>query len=468
MSTFGKVLAVLNLLGAAGLVYFASVDYARRQAWAHSFIRHEAVVTGVPLDEKELDSANQPMVERFSEDDLRNMFSSVGNPVKTQREEFDRVKRELDEKVSAAAQSKVMQTSVLSRILLHLTDAYHEREQLLACRVHFANDQAAQALKERCRLAVKTALAAPANPDLPEKSFAELFRAAFHSQAGEPAEAFLTLFLDGYRDPNRRELDRKAAGGVSVDAAFDSAVDRQRMALERRYQVALAEASGTSPDQEARKAPDLGAQKAAIARLLFGVAPFLAEDHVFSANGSAEDKQLLSNPPSFAEYQNRLVNTKAYKDRISRMLVVCGLRSTLGAFGDRTAGLRRLHDYVQGSLAQERQQFVADHGFVVELIREQGGLVKAEQNLINENKERLTAFETIVKERIAEITQVKEEYGKARATTAAEAKKLRDLTEQVLDLRLKIRSAIEANEKGEESIRQLEKQARDLDRRKGE
>jgi hypothetical protein len=65
MSLFGKILAVLNLLGAAGLIYFASADYAKRQAWAHAYTRAELLLNGIPLDEKELDSSSQLAVERL-------------------------------------------------------------------------------------------------------------------------------------------------------------------------------------------------------------------------------------------------------------------------------------------------------------------------------------------------------------------------------------------------------------------
>src|SRR5262249_10474953 len=106
--------------------------------------------------------------------------------------------------------------------------------------------------------------------------------------------------------------------------------------------------------------------------------------------------------------------------------------------------------------------------FIISRIRAQASLVKGEQDLINDSKGRLSSYDTVVKERMAEIKQLKEEYGKSRDVTADEAKKLRELAQQVLDLRLRIRDAIDANEKGEERIRQLEKQVRDLDRRKGD
>jgi hypothetical protein len=148
------------------------------------------------------------------------------------------------------------------------------------------------------------------------------------------------------------------------------------------------------------------------------------------------------------------------------MLVVCGLRSTLTAVSDRTAAVRRLNDYAQNATVEERQQFVNDHNFRLTVVREMAGLVKGEQNLIAENKERLLGYETVGKERMAEIALLKEEYTQSRASTAKEVANLRDLSQQVLDLRLKIRDALEATEKSEEQIRSLEKQIRDKDRAK--
>lgn len=300
----------------------------------------------------------------------------------------------------------------------------------------------------------------PGPANLPETPLHTAFRTAFRAQPGEPAESFVTLLLRGIPD------DRAKAAAVNLDAAFDAAVEEQWKVLDQMYKAQLAEPTGESPDPNAPgKRPDTGIQKAAIARVLLGTAPFLSEEAIFTDSSRGNDKQVLEKASSLGDYQQKLVSSDTYKQMVNRTLVVCGLRASLGALTERIGGVRRLNDYVQNSMAQERLQFISDHAFILTQIRTQAELVRLEQTLINGSKERLVSAETVIKERKTEIEQLQGEYTKAKTATAEELKKLQDLTQQVLDLRLRIRDAIDANEKGESRIRDLEKQIRDLDRR---
>ncbi len=458
MSLFGKILVVLNLLGAAGLVYVSSLDYAMRQSWAHAYVRGELILRGLPLDEKELDSSFQAAVERLSEADYSEMFRTVGGrPVQTQMQEFNAVKQRVDERVAKAGEGineearRVGQTLVYARVLLSLTDAYLEREQMLTIRWYYNSMDSFQQLKARCAAAVKQALL-PGPPDLPERPFYDAFRAAFNAQRGPSAEVFATLFLRNY------PLNRQQAAQVNFEQAFAQAVEMQRAGLELRFKEAVDNALERSSDGESKKQ--------AIAHFLYGVAPFLAEESLATEGANAEDLGMIGNlSPLSAEYHRVLVNTKTYRDQISRMLVVCGLRATLMAITQRTSDLRRMNEYAQNSAAQEQQRFVNDHNFVISVIREQAALVKGEQMLINENKERLVGYDVVAKERKAEIAQLTEDYKQLRASTAEEAAKLRQKSQEVLELRLRIRQAIEATERGEERIRALENRIRLLDQR---
>jgi hypothetical protein len=453
MSLFGKILAVLNLLGAAGLIYFASADYSKRQAWAHAYMRGELLLTGLPLDDKELDSSSQPVVDRLGEADLADMFKSAGGrPVSTQAQELEAVKGQLGSLLSATEQNKPQQTALLGRILLPLADSYLEREQMLAARANFGTDQAFQNLRGRCAAALKQAT----DPNTPNKPFRESFRVAFHSLPGEPAEYFVSLLLRNYTD------DRRAAAAVNLDQAIDQAMTAQLAGLTQRYNAVVNEASGLAPD-ESRKAPDAASRKAAIARLLFGLCVSLTEQAFAtdSADAGEADRQRLAAARTPAERQSLLIQTEAFNQRFTRMLVVCGLRAALTAVSERGAAVRRLYDYAQNATAEERQQFVNDHNFRLSVVREMASLVKGEQQLIGENKERLLGYETVGRERAAEIAQLKEEYSQMRASTAKEVANLRDLSRQVLDLRVMIRNALETTERNEEQIRALEKQIRD-------
>src|SRR5262245_35825117 len=121
MSLTGKILTLMNMMGAIGLVCLASLDYGKRQSWAHSVFLYEMVIDGLPLDETEVDNENVPIVDRYVEDTVKNLFTSVGGTeVTTQKKEVERVKGPLDSKIQGvAAQGPVPQSYLLARILLY-------------------------------------------------------------------------------------------------------------------------------------------------------------------------------------------------------------------------------------------------------------------------------------------------------------------------------------------------------------
>jgi chromosome segregation ATPase len=161
-----------------------------------------------------------------------------------------------------------------------------------------------------------------------------------------------------------------------------------------------------------------------------------------------------------------LIATQTYEHLVNRMLVICGMKSGVTAISQRASALSRLGDYITGAVTEERQQFTFDHASRIEQLRELAVLVKREQTLINENKEQLAGFETVVRERMKEIEILQAELKKQRADTAEAMKKLREMSQEVLDSRLKIRDAILANENGERRIREMEKQIRELKAKK--
>ena len=126
MSLFGKILALLNIFGACGLVVCAMLDYGKRQTWAYSYYRHELVFNGLPLSPEERDAENHPLVDRLGEELSSEIFKDLGgNPVVTQVQEVERIKTILDAKIEAG-QSKSAQAYTLARILLPLADNYRE------------------------------------------------------------------------------------------------------------------------------------------------------------------------------------------------------------------------------------------------------------------------------------------------------------------------------------------------------
>ncbi len=457
MSLAGKILAVLNLLGAIGLAYLASQDYATRQTWAHEVFRAGLLINGLPVEKTELGEDGEPIYPRLNGGGKDSPLANLGpalDPL-TQEAEVERVKRELDAKIDAAGQDPVEQTRLLARILLPLTDAPHEREQLLACRLNLQTQKEVAELRARMQNAFKEALQqGPAN--LPEKPFSLAFRDAMRRQEvkaknAEPADTFVSMFLRKVPD------DRAKAKGVNFDQVWTETISAQVEMLKARYDRLFNEARG-EPGENVKTGQE--GRRAAIARLLFGLAPFQAEESILGDAGKQQEQaQLNAAAVNFVSYQLTLLSTPTYDATLKRATAVCGLRAMVGAISERALAVRRIGDYVQQAMTQERQQFVYDNLSVIEQLREQANLVRGEQSVINENKDRLAGYDTVVKERQKEIEALKGDFEKMRADNAQRAGKLRDLTQQVLDLRVRIRDAIAANEQGERRLRELERQA---------
>lgn len=457
MSLFGKILALLNIFGALGLVYVAMLDYGKRQSWAYSYYRHELVLKGLPLAPDERDTENQPLVDRLGEELPGELFGAVGgNPVSTQVQEVERVQALIDGKLQVA-QSKPAQTYFLARALLPLADYYPEREQLLACQAHLGTPAGVALLEKRCEDASRIPVR-PVAEGQPEKSFGDAFRQAFRTQGGEPAEYLVTLVLTKLVDEKGKPTATK------VRDAFAAAIEAQHADLDGRYRQLFADARGTSTKTASDTQASTAAQRTAVARLLFGVSIFLAEEEILTDESKADLKKRLAASADRAAYQQALVETVPYRINVRRTYTVCGIEKGLEAIGERAAVLRGLGGYVEQSFGQERLRFSFDYAAIIAQLREQAAVVREEQLRIAGNKTKLADYEQVVRLRTKEIADLEMDLKKSREETAKEIGKLRVLGENVLGLRLRIRDAIRDNERGEKRIRELERQVRDLER----
>ena len=482
MSLFGKILAILNIFGAAGLVYLATMDYSKRQAWAYNRLRNEIILTGLPLDDAEQAPNGATVVGLFGDYSLGLIFKPVGgDPVRTQLQEVGRVKDKLDAKILAAEKDKRTQTLLLARILLPLADDHLEREQLLACRWHLATEPTAAAFKKRYLDAFREAVKPPPAGEEKPMTFEQAFRTAVRAQGGQPSEAFTSLLVKALPD------DRAKAKGVDIAKVFDDVAETQRQQLVSRYGSLFAtaltgpvpgavkkaadaadaqEAAGKqlTDDQKklvAEKRRPIEAQKAYVAQLLTGLCLFLAEDAIDANPTLAPRVQPL--PHDGAAYGQALVDSNVYRNMIKRVQVVCGLRAALDAFTADTVVLRKLAEGLDATVAEERQQFVADHTVIVEQIRQRAALLQQELAHKAESERKLTVQEELVKKRKVDVKQAEDEYAELRSKTAESAAALRKITQDLLNDRVKNRDLIRLAEESEKAIRELEKKIRELE-----
>jgi hypothetical protein len=98
MTIFGKILAVLNILAAAGFAFLALKNHSVRQAWAYAAYSHDRAMHGQPIQDQYVDS-RLPR-ERYLADKalapeseaLKAQFGGAGQPVNTQKKELENLK----------------------------------------------------------------------------------------------------------------------------------------------------------------------------------------------------------------------------------------------------------------------------------------------------------------------------------------------------------------------------------------
>jgi hypothetical protein len=435
MSLFGKILAVLNIIGAIALFYFAAVNYGKRQSWAYSVLRHDLVLGGLPLDDREKDFQGQPIVGMLGAESLNSIFAGVTGPqVKTQIEEVDRVKAAIDGRISSQQDVRA-KTYLLARALLPLSATYLEREELIACRTYLASDATFKVLQARYERALKEGLAGMS----PQRTFEEAFLYSLRTQGGEPNDAFSTLLL--------AQFPPKVDNNLKLADFMTKALDVQRQHLQARLDKRFAQAKKSADVQEGMPP---NAQRLSIARLLFALCTFQADDP------SASDPSLKGADPSTTDYASKLIKTKAWEDNVRRVYVISGLRMTLAAIGDEAAQLRKLAEGVTASQREEQLTFVLDNAIQIEELRERAELVRTELARIADNERKLTEQEALVKKTRIKVAEVEKELKEARAQTAEALTELRNLSERVRDKRVELRDAISKAEAAERKIVELE------------
>jgi len=143
MPLFAKVLAFLNVLAAGAFIYLASIDYAKRREWSYEVFRHQLVLDGLPVDERDTgpvtsgkeddkDSARRVVEPIYQElpEDVFNLFDlgSAGEPiVLTQKKEVElareKAKAEIRKLEGEARRNK------LRALLLAQAQSFEEREK---------------------------------------------------------------------------------------------------------------------------------------------------------------------------------------------------------------------------------------------------------------------------------------------------------------------------------------------------
>jgi hypothetical protein len=254
MSVFGKFMAVLNFLGVVAVFIMAFLVYSKHKSWAYANYRHDLFMKGLPLTKADTDLQDyQRYLDLGSPrgGTLSELFPQ--EPVTTQVDEVDRIKKSLDSTLAGVNSNREAHMDVLARTLLPLAQSNREREALLTVDKVCSHEKARAELKAKMQAAHQKALAQVRGD--PKKTFVEEFAKAMRlpspNPVFDPMKPKLTppkgIAVEADTEPRRPFEDtfvRIMQPDLNKDfnAAFEETLDSVRNDLKQQYDAAFEEA----------------------------------------------------------------------------------------------------------------------------------------------------------------------------------------------------------------------------------
>lgn len=421
MSILGKILAILNVLAVIGVLALLAMDYAKRQTWAHAVFRQQLVITGLPVDDNDVDGQGHKLADDLTPATLQDIFKG-SSPVKTQLDEVKRVQNELNGKIQSAGDKK-KQLYVLARILTPLALTGEQREQLLAYQAYLRDEASFKRLSDLLA-AADTAARQPPPRDKRAKSYEEGFRdyigGQFIDSPGPLAEAFLAV--------------EKAAPQTPVPQAIEQSLDPQLAQLQGQFEQAFREALTQKPPSEGVKSDSPAQQRRIIAHLLFCLTDALPDE----AAGAAPKLDLMENP----QYR--------------RFITVVGVREAVRAVNDEAALLKEMAVEVEQLGKRDLLTFAAQHHKVVDMVQDKARLVERHGLALARKQKELETHAADLSRRRLDVEYYNKQLEQARRDTAGHLKELRAMNDALFNERVKLREATEKNQQLEKDIRKME------------
>lgn len=417
MSLLGKILAFVNIFAVLGVLALLSMNFIKRQNWEYAVFREDLMIDGLPLDGTEKDALQQVVAEKIGKDTQQDLFkqTSPNTPVTTQEAEVQRVKQQLDSQVQAAGDKKI-QIAAYARILTPMAETIEQRTRLIAYQTYLQKDEMFGVLKARLQAAHKAATAPPP-PEGKAPSYEVRFRESlaltFSDPPGPFGEEFLTVM--------------KAAPNTDFDKALEQSLDNQLTQLQGQYDQMFKNVSQSTGTGQAAAAT----RKRAIARLLFNMTEILL-------------------PPGDANLD--LASNPAYK----RFFIVVGVKAALEAINDQANVLQGLAFESASERLRERYIFADEHRKEVDLVLEKKVEVDEQKTILAQKKKEAEDHVTSLAKRRLDVKFYEDQLAVERRKTAKHLEEMRQVSDQLLAERVKLRNKFEDNQKLEKQIRTLE------------
>jgi hypothetical protein len=448
MSVFGKILLVMNLIGAAALAWFAVQVYSKRQVGEYAALAYELELRGLPIDEEDLDEQGLPLVNRLADPDdpaqpsaiLTYLFSSVGgNPVRTQVEEVKQLQGRVEEKLAATKGQPIAGGYALAEFLLPFAESTIENDQYVAARAHLADAKAYEALlkryqdardvavgilkdeEENAKDAVKRGLKKPT-----PRPVDDAFRLAFRAQPGLPA-TWITHHIARSLPPTLAELENVKSDQIKTK--FDAALTAQLAQFDASKDQLFADATVKVADKKATR----DTQRANIARLLFGLSQYAP---------LAKDEQTRTT-------------------MLGRLLVISGIQVGRGAITQRSQIVRDLELASEQVAEEERAAFLRDQSSQLEFARDRATQVRVAQRDLGDVQADIAQQKANLEKKegpMGDVAKAQKKYADAVARSLEALTDLQRISAKLLEDRTKARDMIGLMQEREKRIQELEKQ----------
>jgi hypothetical protein len=424
MSLLGKILAVLNVFGVIGFVLLAGMVYAKRQSWSHAVFRQDLATNGLPLQGDEVDPQGFAVADRFSDQDRKELFPAGEQP-QSQEAEVRSLQGTVTGRVRALSGDPRAQMLLCTTVLEPFALTAAEQERYAAYRKYLASLEDLKRLRDQLQRAFEAAQKTMRQPpaDRQPRKFRQVFNEALYLDAGWSGGPFVDGLFAALPagDPARLTV-------AQFNEAFDRSLENQRAAL-------VAQTEGLFTDVLRREDSSEEQRKRRIARLLFGLVAG-GVTAVPAPPGAAED---LTNDPAFR-----------------RFVSVVGVRAAVEAVREQADALAQIAAELRSEWGREQATFAVRHARVLDRVRERAAQVDAENAEIKRLNELVVAHEEQLKKKRLTVKNYKDELAEARDQTDKDVKELRDLAALLHQERIKLRDAMDNNQKIEKQIRTLE------------
>jgi hypothetical protein len=294
---------------------------------------------------------------------------------------------------------------------------------LIAYQTHLRDDKTFELLKNRLRQADETATRQMKDR---AKSYDELFDEALAAHYTDPPGPFSEAFL----------AVKKADPRMEFDPAMTKSLDDQLTQLQGQFEQMFRDALEGTATADASKSGASPQKRRVIAFLLFNMVDALPEE---AAGGAAPKQANLWEDPKYKRFLN-----------------VVGVRAAGQAVNDEAALLKDITAEVEVARVRERGIFAVEHRKAVDQAIEKSALLETHNLLYARKKKEYALHEENLKKREIDVKTYLDQLEVARKQTAGHLQELRQMSNQLLQERVKLRDATLMNQQFEKDIRALE------------